>query len=292
MYCRFLIGGLLICFVCGCTREVVIKVKEGVPKIVVSSITATGDLFEVYVSNSYSIFSERINIWDDAATDAAVSIYENDVLIEILSFDADSKTYKADRVRPTVGNTYRIEVSRPGFETVSATSEVPQPIPIETVVVEKDARQLNNQPQTGIRLSFTDISGDNYYGIEFTSPGGNKPCLYCRDAAIEKISDLDLFEMEFCYDADDLLMSDESFRNQEKQVQTYLEEYYIQPAPPEYASIALRHMNQAYFRFLTSRNLNSIVQGNPFAEPANVMGNINGGFGIFTVYSVSRKRIE
>lgn len=293
MHFRVLIVCLLTSFVAGgCMRDVTIDVKGSEPKIVVRSVTAVGSLFEVYVGRSYNIFADRVNRLDDPLTDAVVTIYENDLMVEVLPYVADNRTYKADYARPSFGNTYRIEVSRPGYPTVTATSIVPPVVPIDEITVEKEARQLNQHDQTGVEISFKDREGNNYYSIVFTSPGGNRPCLYCRDAAIEKISDLDLFEMDFCYDADKFLLSDESFQNQTKQLQTYLDDYYAEPSPPEYASIELQHINYEYFRFLTTKNLNEITQGNPFAEPANVVGNITNGFGIFTVYNRSARRVE
>ncbi len=291
MYTRYLICCWLGCFLGGCTREVVIDVKESPSKIVVQSVTAAGDLFEVYVGKSYSIFSERTNVWNDAAENAVVSVYENGVLAEVLPFSESSRTYKAVYARPVAGNSYRIEVSRPEYATVTATSIVPEIVPIDSLIVENEIRQLNGQYQTGLRISFTDIEGDNYYSIVLTDPGGYSPCLYCRDAAIEKVNDLDLFELEFCYRPGELLLSDQSFQNREKQVQTYVDEYYVTPNP-DHATIALQHITHDYFRFLATKNLNRMTSGNPFAEPANVVSNITNGFGIFTVYSSSVRNVE
>jgi hypothetical protein len=41
-------------------------------------------------------------------------------------------------------------------------------------------------------------------------------------------------------------------------------------------------LNRDYYLFLNSVELAKQVNGNPFVQPAQVVSNINGGFGIFT----------
>jgi len=291
MAAKYLTYCLMVCFLFGCTRDVYINIKESEPKIVVKSVTAEGELFEVHVSSSASIFAEQGNT-QEIADNAIVSLFVNDTPAEVLHFSPGSGTYKADHTRPFFGNTYRIEVSRPGFTPVSATSTVPANIPISSVIVEHDARQLNQQYQTGIKLIFTDVPGENFYSILLQNGDGYFPCLYCKDVALEKVSDLDIFELEFCYGRGKLILNDKSFEGQEKQVQTYVDKHSVIADPPYYARIVLQHISYDYFRFLTTKNLNEITSDNPFAEPANIVGNIHNGFGIFTIYSRSSRQVN
>ena len=53
----------------------------------------------------------------------------------------------------------------------------------------------------------------------------------------------------------------------------------------------LYHIEQAYFDFLQSASAASSANGNPFAQPALLRSNINGGVGIFTGLSMTEKII-
>ncbi len=53
----------------------------------------------------------------------------------------------------------------------------------------------------------------------------------------------------------------------------------------------LYHIEQAYYDFLQSGGAASSANGNPFAQPALLRSNINGGVGIFTGMSMTEKTI-
>jgi len=55
--------------------------------------------------------------------------------------------------------------------------------------------------------------------------------------------------------------------------------------------VTLMHLTSDYYNFLTSINNAINANGNPFAQPATIQSNINGGIGIFTGLSYDQRYI-
>ena len=55
--------------------------------------------------------------------------------------------------------------------------------------------------------------------------------------------------------------------------------------------VTLMHLTLDYYNFLTSINNAINANGNPFAQPATIQSNINGGIGIFTGLSYDQRYI-
>jgi hypothetical protein len=62
--------------------------------------------------------------------------------------------------------------------------------------------------------------------------------------------------------------------------------------PKDTVTVSLYHIENAFYNFIQSSESSARANGNPFAQPGLVVSNIDGGLGIFTVLSRSRKRLE
>jgi hypothetical protein len=61
---------------------------------------------------------------------------------------------------------------------------------------------------------------------------------------------------------------------------------YIPPA------LQLIHRAEDQMRYLRSRESYYNSEGNPFSEPVNVVGNVQGGYGIFAIETIDEREVQ
>ncbi len=180
------------------------------------------------------------------------------------------------------GATYALQVTADGFSSVTATAALPTSVPITDAIYE---------PQTGggggggpfgdgdkMTIKFNDPIGKNYYRVYAT-------VIDINGNVIETY----LFSNNDQFDGN--LLSDETFEGKAMVLDMGI---YIPVFGEELSSITvyLESISKELFLFESAIQKNSDAQGNPFAEPVIIRGNIEGGFGNFGTSSKSAKTIE
>jgi hypothetical protein len=91
-----------------------------------------------------------------------------------------------------------------------------------------------------------------------------------------------------------LLLRDQQFDGQEKELRIYGSSYTLQPyvygnggSVPDtaYPLVRMYHVTEDFYRFVKSFRSAMDASGNPFAEPFNVVSNVSGGYGVFAIVS-------
>lgn len=156
---RILILVTVLYLFCGCTREIEFSAEEQAPLLVVNSIISNDETVEINLSHSVFL-SEGGN--KRYVKDADVKMYVNDNLKETLknSFEGlYTSSYK-----PKIGDKIRIDVSKQGFKTTTATTIIPDIA--ENISMEKQIKNIGDKIKVDIKINFKDKLGlKNYYRV-------------------------------------------------------------------------------------------------------------------------------
>ncbi len=147
--------------------------------LVMNSIVNTDTEIRVLVSHSVGAFEPTI---PSCITDAEVLLFENNQFLDTLSIDlinTDSVNYysnlgesqilmnyyKSDII-PNSGSTYAIKVNHPSYESITASTYIPEDIIIYDIQVDT----VTDPEKIGLSFSFNDNSTQqNYYRLKASS---------------------------------------------------------------------------------------------------------------------------
>ncbi|HOY16934.1 MAG TPA: DUF4249 domain-containing protein [Haliscomenobacter sp.] len=128
----------LLALLFGCEKPRLSDLYQHKPRLVVISNFTTLDGIQVQVSKSRSPLD---NGGTDYITNAKVEIWEGEQLLERLNLNDTREEkipfYTSEVIKPRIGVDYTVKVSAPGFETVTATSRIPESVNLDSVLVEK-----------------------------------------------------------------------------------------------------------------------------------------------------------
>lgn len=286
---------LLASFFFACEKEIELKSDEITPRIVVNSLFTANDTIHLNVSESRSVLYEGTlpNV-----TNATAKLFDgNGALIGVFSHLENGHYILADPL-PVVGATYTLEVSAPGFETVTATSTTPAIIDITSI---DTATQYLTYPQLQFDIAFNDDPAQkNYYGIRITSevydidPETEEKTLLYKNAGFNS---REFYIVNGYEDVDgeiygsELYFSDETFNGQTNifTARTYLNE--LGEFQEGFFVVSIISMSEELFKYNVTFSKYQEAQGDFFAEPVRVYSNVENGFGIFGGSSVESDTI-
>lgn len=265
---------VLTIVLCSCEKEYdIADFPEHTPKIVVNCLFNPDESWTVRLSSSKS----ELDISSEYKTinNADVKIYEDDILLETLTYNVTTEKYEGITI-PQIGKKYSIEASAPNFTTVNASDIIPAFVPIDSWEI--DSEIINNN-----------YGGDDYYiysfNITLTDPI-NTNNYYATDLTTHYFDTL--FNLQYgdtildFYDIhNDLLFNGQNYKiNLRKKLPTYEGElsYYT-------INIYLRSISETAYNYFNSLGIQVDNSGDPFSQPVPVYNNIENGFGIFAGYS-------
>jgi hypothetical protein len=274
----------------GCVQDanITVKTPDMPPRLVITAfLTPQDTLIRVRVTKSRPVFgSSNINI-EDPVTDATVKISGN-MTTMVLGYDPVLEVYTVDPAAfPVVpGNTYTLEASAPGVETVTASTTVPAAPPSDfgvTMVYSVDSADAYWWTYyIESEMSFTDLpAAGSYYRLDEriiafdslyndTVYQENWQSLLVKEATNgapvtrSSISNFSLLGMNTIYKQAPVAM-----------------EYFLIHASEEYYKF-----HEAYYNFSGSGG------SEPFTEASFMYGNIEKGYGIFASANYSVKRVN
>jgi hypothetical protein len=147
--------------------------------LVLNSIIDTDTEVRVLVSHSVGAFEQII---PSCITDAEVLLFENNQFLDTLLIDlvnTDSVTlytnigenqilmnYYKSGIIPNSGSTYKIVVNHPDFETITATTYIPEDIIVSNIQIDT----ITDEDIIGFSFSFNDNGlQQNYYRLKLFS---------------------------------------------------------------------------------------------------------------------------
>ena len=174
---------ILVCFLlfsCEDMETVVnLDIPPHEPVLVLNSIIDTDTLVRVLVSHSVGAFEQII---PSCITDAQVLLFEDNQFLDTLLIDLvntnsvtvytdlgesqiSTNYYKSDII-PNSGSTYKIVVNHPNYESIIASTYLPEDIVVYDIQIDT----ITNPEKIGFSFSFNDNGiQENYYRLKLFS---------------------------------------------------------------------------------------------------------------------------
>jgi len=273
-----------------CTKEIEFDAQDIAPRIVVNSLFTNDSLWTANISRSVGVLETTSYT---SIEDADVSIFDgNGVQVTTLTNQGDGLYTSLTGATPQADELYTIEVTAPGYTSVSATNRIPTTVQINSI----DTVSSTNSDGENIletTINFQDPSAnENYYMVEVLVKGTlidefegdtiefREPLqISCNDINVETINRFNSggFENTYLY----LMLKDENFDGEDYALTFSVINYAELKDLELFGEIRLVNTSEAYFNYLKSFNMYQRANGNPFATPVQVYSNVENGMGIF-----------
>lgn len=274
-------------------------------QLVVNCAFTEGIPFSFQVSKSLSVLDNADLKLVDSAT---VKLYKGDLLIETISEKNEMGWFSSESSIPEAGQKYSIQVTSPDFENTLLSEETtPQKIPVNDVTLQiKDSSfweyedyqgfvQYRGNIEGSFDIVFADPAGaENFYALSIfyldtvfreqdnrVEYSLNKRTLgiTSENSAIENAGD----------NYSVLMFRDELFDGQDYKINVEFNDWQAWKGKIYY--VELITYNRAGYLYKKSIDDYYSAINDPFAEPVQIFGNIENGYGIFMGQSVSYKII-
>jgi hypothetical protein len=281
------------CFVLACTKTRDVKLPPYEPRLVLHGYVAVGDTFKIALGKTLP--QKAIAPPEDTyVTNGWVVLYENDVFVDSLKYNAAEELYVSSRRVAASGKFYKLRAGAPGYPDIEAATTAPLPVTIASVTRIKNTRRTSGgSVLDDLKFSFNDPPGTNFYlaSIQFIN-GIN--CVFTYDPAVERYAtDLIAFESYNCIDSEEVLYTDRSFNGMSKEItlSTYsgsLDSFTDPTSGKVYRPYITKYnITEEYYRYLKTSTYQDVIfeEGSLITEPRTPKGNVKNGFGLFTVFA-------
>ncbi len=293
----------------GCQTVIDIKIADEPPKLVINSTLDPDEFIKVHVSLDQHILLER----DYKTISAAqVEIFENGTLFTTLP-DSTNGYYISATHKPQKGKTYRVSVSKEGFENASAKVIVPmESVKISSIKMDTVEQEGGKYLQFSIEL-IDDKDIENFYEISILREAykynydysGEYPVLLdsslIKDMVSLESNDPGLEEFQ-TWGTNRILYNDDLFNGKTYNIKVLTSPYYSYEFSEdgegkEYGSNPKYHLvvgntSKSYFSYELSYQLQEWTNDDPFSEPVQVYNNITNGYGILGACNYSSFVVE
>lgn len=316
-----------------CIDEIKLKEDYTASKLVVNAFITneSGILVKLYKNKPINSKYEP-----KLSTKAKIVLYENGIEKETLEpwviydfnydYNSDNQPQKADSTymyysKETIiktGNTYKIVVECEGFETVSAETTVPEPVPVtafDSLNIQKEWYG-NQYTEYNYKLNFTDPSKQiNYYRLVVLTSHAKKSFFTLGTDTIEYI-DMNNYQQSAYISSTDPLLTNENkdansyvFGELDNRYGIFSDEM-IDGKPYELnftahfqnyvgniidydagelliVKLVLQSLNTDMYYYLRSIDAQEYNDYMMFTEPVPIYSNVENGFGVFGAYANS-----
>ncbi len=253
------------------------------PKLVINGVINPDSTFDIHISRSLSVLDNAdLSIVENATVNI---LSENGSVYETLAYDYEG--HYLGTLQPENDEVYTVEVTAPNFDPVSATTHIPSLIDLSSVDT-LGVEDVNGFQELQLTITFQDVPNEsNFYMLEVYAADIVSGQIYLYPMTMRS-DDVTLGLEEDGY-SDQILFSDELFDGDQKTLIIYVEDTRDYD---DYIEIRMTSITEDLQRYAITQNAYENNRGNPFAQPVQVYSNVEGGFGIFGGYQVSRKKIS
>jgi hypothetical protein len=276
-----------------------VHVPEIPPHLVVNSLFHPDSTWYVYVSRHRHILQSAPS---PPPENVILTLEDDNGMMLTLDTGWTNKEFRqfAVPITPVAGRTYTVRASASGFPNVDATSVAPSRV--DLLHVEMDSSNMipgnyNGPGSTPIEFTFQDPPGrGDYYIVTFyierrrpvwDQAAGTITYEYywSRCWLRETVPTGGFSELEKPIEA----LTDELFDGQLRTVRLHVSKSWWSGSESGGVSwrFHLTHANEEYYKYVRTVRLQAENRDNPLAQPVQIFGNINGGFGIFVGSSTS-----
>lgn len=306
----------LIFMFSACREYIDIELDEKDKVLVLNGFINTDSTVQINLAQSLGVLESNNNF--KFISNADVVLYEDGQIKE--SLQHDSNGFYSGTSRPEAGKSYEIRASAGSFEEIRSHTFIPQSVAVKELNTDFTLDSVTEQwwnPQTQQYFDTTIVrmSEDGIIDIKFEDPADEKnyyfltfSCLMPKykwedgyeirigEQMISLSYDINALSYEnFLYmrNFSGYVISDDFFDGQTYTLSARIYSwsfteyaygsYNALPLSPIYVN--LHSVSEDFFNFVTSYSKYEDAAYNPFAEPVNVMSNVENGYGIFTGYS-------
>jgi hypothetical protein len=291
-----------------CEKKLDIDLPDTEKHIVVNGMINPDSLLEVRVSKSRNILDTNAI---EHLSDALVKLFVNGVFIQDLTSSGDG--FFTSGLFPEINKEYAITVDYPGLRTVHTQCRIKEASPImsidtlrEIVINDWGYGEIDTTSNMKFDIRFNDNAATNdFYFLAISSlqpiyeyidtvpniTGYHQVSEYFNTQDLVFRSNTNDFSIEGFHGK---VFSDELFNGNSYTIQL---ELFLSSSGDIYAPeqnlldstmfyVRLYSVNQDFFRFVNSYNLNQSSEYDPFSQPVQIFSNVENGLGLFTGYSV------
>ena len=263
-------------FLIACEQDIILDIPEAEKKIVVNAVISPGDSLKINLSKSLYILDSD-NDKPTFLANATANLYENSSFIQTLFYLNNGNYVSSHQVKE--GNIYRLEVSVPDFNMVSAETRIPNKIKILKLDTATVSGSNEYDKNLQFKLRFNDPPAEeNYYMItvyqSFNNSGTYDFSRIGSSSQDEAIGLIRTFDQR-------LIFTDELINGKNTEIVFKTQNFFH----GDIVKVELSHITRDYFLYLKSLDLQYKTKNNPFAENVKVYNNIENGFGILGAFN-------
>ncbi len=286
-----------------CDKTVNIPIPDNGRKLVVNSFFQSGNNLTVNLSKSKYILDNSNS--NDAISNAEISLFENNILLEKL-IETEPGKYKSTFFL-LENKEYSIFVNSNNFDQVKAFNKIPLLSTINNFKFINYTIAEYGDQEINFTIEFDDdLNTEGFYLIElfkefnYYEYNSDTDQYDIETKSIEKIyiSSKDPGYGDEKYNNSGILLDDKLFngKNHSFSFYAYAYSYYYKKVnkadDKEKYYVHLSTISKDYYLYINSLNKHLNTQGDFFSEPVQVYGNIENGFGIFAGFSSSIDSVE
>lgn len=260
------IGILISCylFLSSCNQEITLVLPVYTPKMVLEFYLEEGKPLSCLLQESINYTDTALfNLIDDAVIVVSYN-GQSDTLKNQIYFDRKFgkvyNYYNPKIFRSAENVTYSVTVKDPSGRVMTGSTMLNEKVPIDSIVYKFNSKNIAAT------------------GLVFTDKGSSKD--YYRIVAFK---DSVLIEEENVWD---IRFSDVFFNGEQFNFFTG-NDFYI----GDTVVGRLYHLTEAHHNFVQSVSSAESSNGNPFGQPANIISNVTGGIGVFTIVNYSEEKL-
>lgn len=275
-------------FFFGCEVVVDVDIPIKSPSVTLNGFLNPDSVPSVRLTASQHILSEgEFQLIENAAVD----LYEDDILVERLTEQAPGR-YKG-QTYPRRSPVYTIKVAKDGYKTVTASTSLPSTrVMINDLTYVKNEQSDFGAPSYSFTIKFTEPQGANYYELLML----RKMAVVEFDPNTGQHNVVDSVYQQHYLESDDPVLSEAggSFGGlafsdvliNGKEVTLTFNTFMYAYGPEDVDNgvkirVVLRQLSESLYEYKVTSALQNQLDGNPFAEPVPVYNNVEDGYGIF-----------
>ncbi|MEN8157642.1 MAG: DUF4249 domain-containing protein [Bacteroidota bacterium] len=306
---------LMVLIFSGCESILFIELEEA-DKLIVVSGAITNDTVAIQISRTRHILDNAPVVPLENAT---VRLLQGGSLIDELTYIENGYFLAADFI-PQIGERYTIEVENAGYPAVTATSAIPEPVPIEAldttsrIIEYDDGWGTWTEEYLQFDLTINDPQGeDNYYLL--TAETDRSRTEYMGDITVTVLdsfyyggqwnyqlrdSTYAVYEIQRYTDypyissedivvealtSHGILFSDQLIDGKTYSFRGQFDYHQLRSADSAVVDLRLQSISESYYKYLKSREKHYNTKDNYLAVPVIVYSNVTDGAGFFGGFS-------
>lgn len=297
--------GILLLAATACEEPVDVRLEIPSAKLVVLSNFTAGQDVQVSVTTSQSIIAGpgTTNFVDNAT----VRLFEDQSFIQELRLVAENgeRYYASRNFTPVPGIVYTIEVSAPGYATVTGQSSIPPEVAIyhlqlDQLQVSGDTATNRKQYRYYVEIGFDDPAEQrNFYHLTLQQEYRPFQVEQGDTVFAEAIQRPIIFNpratnnLQIVHYDGSLLFEDTPFNGESQLIRLPVAiQFNGNREAPGRLFAELRSVSEEYYLFHTSLSRQQNSPDQPFTDPVLLFNNIKNGHGVFAGYSSSQASVS